>query len=96
MNKHTPGPWEIEYDNSDHYGGGCWYEVGPARVSFEYSSSKLEEASALADANLISAAPEMLAALRASRMWLETVALGPQSETIKAIMDDAIAKADQP
>lgn len=56
--KFTKGNWPVEYDNCDR--GSCeWYCVGPAKVEFSYRSTKLEEAEALANANLIAAAPEM-------------------------------------
>lgn len=61
--KHTPGPWPIEYDNADCRSGGQWFNVGPAQVQFSYSCTDEGEARARADANLISAAPELLAAL---------------------------------
>lgn len=59
---HTPGPWPIETDSDDH-GGGQWYAVGPAKIWYPYNCSPETAAQARADAVLISAAPEMQAAL---------------------------------
>ena len=72
MGEYTSGPWEIEYDNSDHSGGGQWYNVGPAEIHYPYMSSEGVEATALADANLIASAPELLEALEHARRFLDT------------------------
>ena len=63
--KHTPGPWPIEYNNADEKSGGQWFEVGPAKVWFPYNARSAIEARAEADAHLISAAPDLLNALKA-------------------------------
>lgn len=60
MSEHTPGPWEIDYDNSDLSGGGQWYTVGPAEVWFPYNCSPQREEKAKADAVLIASAPDLL------------------------------------
>jgi hypothetical protein len=65
MSEFTKGPWVIEYDNSDSYGGGCWFNVGPATINFSYNISEEEERIVKANANLIAAAPDMLEALEA-------------------------------
>ncbi|WP_019573405.1 hypothetical protein [Curvibacter lanceolatus] len=57
---HTPGPWPIEYDNSD---GGQWYSVGPATIYFNYNRDPKEQEQAFADASLIATAPDLLMAL---------------------------------
>lgn len=56
---YTRGPWEIEYDNGDH--GGEWYIVGPAQIHFGATG---DEVTAKANAKLISAAPDLLEALK--------------------------------
>lgn len=61
MNKHTAGPWTVEYDNSETL---QWYNVGPARVYHNYNN-ELEEETAQANARLIASAPELLEALEA-------------------------------
>lgn len=62
--KHTPGPWDVEYENADYNGGGQWYNAGPAKVWFPYNVKKQEEDEAKANAYLIAAAPELLEVLR--------------------------------
>jgi hypothetical protein len=64
MSGHTPGPWQIKYDNADCRSGGQWYSVGPARICFGYGSTKEQEQQALDDARLIASAPDLLAALQ--------------------------------
>ena len=56
---HTPGPWEIEYNNSDDASGGEWWTVGPATVHFPYQSSPDLTEQALANARLIARTPIM-------------------------------------
>jgi hypothetical protein len=63
MNKHTPGPWLIDYSNADDYRGGQWYSAGPARVHFPYRCAPEEQTQACSDAHLIAAAPDLLEAL---------------------------------
>lgn len=65
MSKHTPGPWGIEYDNGDEAGDGQWYNVGPVKVWFSYRATSEQQGRARADASLISAAPDLLAACKA-------------------------------
>ena len=63
--KHTPGPWEITYENSDNYSGGQWFDVGGvAQVRFRYQCTIAEGETAEANARLIAAAPELLEALK--------------------------------
>ena len=51
---HTPLPWpEPEYDNHDNSSGGCWYDIGPARVAYSYRSSDQEATQARDDADLV-------------------------------------------
>jgi hypothetical protein len=61
--KHTPGPWAIEYDNADD-GSEQWYQVGPAKLSFSYNATDEAKQKAASDARLIAAAPELLEALK--------------------------------
>ena len=87
-NKHTPGPWAFDYDNSDDRSGGQWYVSGPARVWFPYSASEDDTRKALANARLIAAAPDLLEAL-------EWIIRNPCAhiENVRAVSRDAIAKA---
>lgn len=60
--KGTPGPWERDYDNSD-VGAGQWQIAGPAEIHYGYRCTTQQEECAIADANLIAAAPQLLEAL---------------------------------
>lgn len=55
--------WPITYDNSDDFGGGQWYQVGPAQVWFRYHASDKEGTEALSSAFLIAQAPRLFYAL---------------------------------
>lgn len=90
---HTPGPWEIDdaaFDGLDI--------VSPqGRVAMLNDGEPGEDTSIWANARLIAAAPDMLAALEALMRW-ETSAL--DAEQAAALMDEvcdmaraAIAKA---
>jgi hypothetical protein len=59
MNKHTPGPWTLDKKSAISYG---WRDGKPIR--YEIAECKGFPASAEANARLISAAPELLEALR--------------------------------
>lgn len=94
MSKHTPAPWKIEHDNSDQSSGGQWFDVGPARVWYSYRSPLDVVDQAKADADLISAAPEMLAALKGFvKAWSEGTFLLNGHDQLKACRD-AIQKAE--
>ena len=58
----TPGPWERDYDNSDA-GAGQWQIAGPAEIHYGYRCTTQQEECAIADANLIAAAPDLLESL---------------------------------
>jgi len=65
--KHTPGPWRVSHDSPMIFGA----ERGPGMepLGFVYGPTAFPERSeygqrAMADARLIAAAPEMLAALQ--------------------------------
>lgn len=67
MSKHTPGPWLAERDGSDN-----WNVVSPAFTGFDYFVVGTEglyrgDGSDEANARLIAAAPELLAALESLR-----------------------------
>lgn len=59
MSEYTRGPWPIEWVDAQN--GTQWFVVGPAKIWF--ASGWNEERQALANANLIAAAPDMLEAL---------------------------------
>lgn len=89
MNKHTPGPWRFDPDNQNVYANGM--------VAQTYGHTHNGEK--LANAHLISAAPEMLLWLKnalgtierglVDRRWLE----GTAGLTIADIRE-VIAKAE--
>jgi len=79
--KHTPGPWTIERENDtgpNDEGFWEWFQVGPARVDIPDRESEMR---ALADALLIAAAPDLLAACR-----LAVAAMG-NMDAARAIQD---------
>lgn len=84
--KFTPGPWEIEYDNSET---GQWYQSGPAIVHFRYNSNS--QIKAKANAHLIAAAPDMFEALRI--LTADNFAMQMTEEGKKAIGIAALKKA---
>ena len=57
--QHTPGPWTFEYENEYHDGGGFaeWFEV-------QADGDRIAKVDEEADARLIAAAPDLLAACR--------------------------------
>lgn len=106
MVSHTQAPWKIEYDNSDQSSGGQWFDVGPARVWYPYRSPLNVVDQAKADANLIAAAPDLLAAcqgaMRIVSLWngREVPEDHEHAEEMKALylmqeaFIEAIAKAE--
>ena len=93
MSKHTPGPWEVDESNPNLvarlvdgvYEYVC--EVAPSSFSTRECSDEQEEA----DARLIAAAPELLAALRVARADIRRC-FGDTVESLRLI-EAAIAKA---
>jgi hypothetical protein len=81
---YTPKPWQVRYDNDDP---GQWYEVGPAKVEFNWNPTPQETQQIKADVALISAAPDLLEALQA----FVTASAGPNEAMQQA--KAAIAKA---
>ncbi len=98
MAGHTPGPWTVSPLNGR--------DVGPVRAfTFEgtdvqqLQSVALVRARAESDANarLIAAAPELLAALKTVKPWFELWlpdAIGPAEQNLLRLVDAAIAKAE--
>ena len=95
MGEYTPGPWEVSkyassYDDTDDN-----YSVGYNDTDGDYwDIAKLEplRANRLADARLIAAAPELLAACIDALEVEENMAQCPDSELAKRLRA-AIAKA---
>ena len=94
MSKHTPGPWEIEeyldFGDEYWYGGnqGFTIHAGPAVLG---STNKGDIPKAQANARLIAAAPELLAALKAAKKYTELLIF---QVALNAQIDEAIAKAE--
>ena len=72
MSKHTPGPWEVVRHRApeQEYSGLKVHRVGPIEKGARYAVAQVglgrnRDPEDLANARLIAAAPEMLAALRA-------------------------------
>ena len=68
MSRHTPGPWKYEYDNSS---GGWWFELTGGEtpdqkpvISGSYNCPQGELETAEANARLIAASPDLLAAIQ--------------------------------
>lgn len=94
MSKFTKGPWEVD-PLAHEYGVYCDDATGSVVAftggeSFVFVSRSHEEK--VANAHLISAATEMLAALKTARYRLKALGLHSQSHEIVEI-DYAIAKA---
>lgn len=89
--KFTKGPWAIEYDNADEYGGNQWYNVGPAKVVISYAISATEREEWDANAHLIAAAPEMYEALESALRLLNVAGLSDRIGYAEGI--NALAKA---
>jgi hypothetical protein len=87
--KFTEGPWEVEYDNSDRE---QWYEVGPAKVAWSYRYGNHEDDTALADAHLIAAAPDMYEALE--RLMFRLADFEPHYRALFQEGRAALAKAN--
>jgi len=89
-NQHTPGPWRWNVDPSGHF--AYQHETGKIIASVQGKSTN---GAAAANARLIAAAPELLAALRAIQREIEA---NPDNDTairsIDFICGAAIAKAE--
>lgn len=95
---HTPGPWKYYWREDENYKGqadcGVYSEV---RKGHAYSVCRAPRHQSKeqweADARLIAAAPDLLAALKVSRAFLLRLGASVEGATIEAI-DAAIAKAE--
>lgn len=93
--QHTPGPWTIRPYNFDNVRGahGVFPEGRRIPICHSIMGGDLEEADA--NAALIAAAPELLAALRAAEVWAEHIE-DDESRVpvdVRLAMRAAIAKA---
>ena len=86
-NSFTPGPWTVEkHEKSTVSMGGQCVIVAPAPDGASYGEQ-------VANAALISAAPELLEALRDLRGWANIVETHPQYGRLAKKVNAAIAKA---
>jgi hypothetical protein len=105
--KHTPGPWEVEFDDSDHSEGHIirmgeaidspGYHKTHHRIQYDHMLYPGDKGfgEAHANARLISAAPDMLAALRAmEEAFVVDREKFTESQAAAVLqMDAAVAKA---
>ncbi len=79
MAKPTPGPWTIEEYGDEEAPSLVIHKDSATRVCFMATpGSHGDPARIEADAHLIAAAPEMLAALKAYQEWTDKERAGPQ------------------
>lgn len=87
--KHTPGPWKLSGANTVH-GPDCIVAfVGTADEKVRRFSDERQTA----DAHLIAAAPDLLAACEAAHLLLIFAAGPHEAGAVPAMLRDAIAKA---
>ncbi len=101
--KHTPGPWKLEgsWSLEDQQLGG-WISTAHPSPLFSLEPITGTPESIIADANLIAAAPELLAALKSLLPQLLPDALAKDKggltaesrQRCMAIVKDAIAKSE--
>lgn len=99
MPKHTPGPWEINYNGTiNHIKSIAEHPQGMtptiARFDPNLCASSITAEEGIANAQLMAAAPDMLAALKGFvKSWSEGTFLLHGYEQLKACRD-AIKKAE--
>lgn len=96
MSKHTPGPWNIGTKN----GARVWSENGETLIADADASESLRKEIKKANARLIAAAPELLAAAQAAKLALDDLLHAKdgrdwwtQRDAAMMLIDAAIAKA---
>lgn len=99
MSKHTPGPWTLETVRTSV--GWC-HKVGPfpwkngkenhACVYDDYASGHNGTPELIANARLISAAPDLLEALEASNLLLRTQRHACESNEVCRVLDVHISR----
>lgn len=95
MSKHTPGPWCVKAHTAmspDHITPSCDFTIcGPSGASIAFEGEW--NPNAAADARLIAAAPDLLAALLAVLHWIDDNCETTGFEAVEAMADAALAKA---
>ena len=89
MSKHTPGPWHAKPE-TDHWRASVWDAVN-YQVCEVYGEDKVTRT---ATARLISAAPDLLLALKNQLEWGVPGAITPAWEQLQKASLLAIAKAE--
>lgn len=97
-NKHTPGPWQVELCRVYHNSGKGRRNIAICLASQKPPSDEYEVFEDIANARLIAAAPELLAALEAAREFIvDGMAMGfvgmPEDEDVLEVIEKAISKA---
>jgi len=91
---HTPGPWEIHiYEFGTSYSDGSFYVGGPGFCIAQRAPWPERAAESIANARLISAAPDLLAALKAARKFIGDC-VPAHGEYVMPEIEAAIAKAE--
>ncbi len=103
MSKHTPGPWAVH--EHGHANGEQWLSVlhGAWDITHNYASrpgvvadaahSAMSDATNLANARLIAAAPDLFYALKMCIQRIERPELSPGADVVLERSHEAIAKA---
>lgn len=89
MSAHTPGPWKAEYSEGDEWDVLAGESLPIAYIS-GWACSSVE-----ANARLIAAAPDLLAALKAARVFVaQRAGYSDVADQTLVDVDAAIAKAE--
>jgi NAD-dependent oxidoreductase involved in siderophore biosynthesis len=92
---HTPGPWTVKADQMNTYIVADVQQTGGVTHWSAIASMDEDDQQGQADAKLIAAAPDLLAALRRTQALLFLRTDASDEESMAALRDalDAIAKA---
>lgn len=96
MGTHTPGPWELFHVVPNDQVNHEWSLQDDSRAFILFNHSpEISDDEALADASLIAAAPELLAACRIALGWMTGGMDGDLRDCdARRLLLDAIAKAE--
>lgn len=93
MSKHTPGPWVARQAIMRGMVAEISAQLGEARWTVAHVDSIDGGDKDAANAHLIAAAPELLAALRMARTWVAGFDHEDRARADLSVIDAAIAKA---
>lgn len=95
--KFTPGPWKIDFETVIDGEGGIFVYTGalvhPTTIAVCNSSTRLDRSSMEANAHVISAAPELYAALRDIAEYCSAEPATSSQSVIAQLAADALKKA---